>query len=204
MKTPGPTIQPQGKAHGQTQHASASPIPASMTSDPGSVPPDGGLRAWAQVLAGHFIFFLTWGCAATFGVFQTHYRYALPESSSTISWIGGMQPFLMLLLSALSGRATDAGYMRVFVLTGSFLIVLGTFMTSVASVYWQIFLAQGVCVGMGMGLIWLPGVTLVSTYFVRKRVFAVAVAASGTSTAGLVLPGIVQSLIPKIGMSWIF
>ncbi|PLB49264.1 MFS monocarboxylate transporter [Aspergillus steynii IBT 23096] len=166
------------------------------------VPPDGGPLAWTQVLAGHFIFLLTWGYSAAFGVFQTHYRHTLPESSSTISWIGGVQVFILLLISALSGRATDAGFTRALVLLGTSLIVLGTFMTSLATTYWQIFLAQGVCVGVGMGLIWLPGVTLVSTYFVRKRVFAMAVAASGTSTAGMVFPGIVQGLIPRVGFPW--
>lgn len=168
-----------------------------------SGPPDGGLYGWAQVLAGHFIFVLTWGYSAAFGVFQTHYRHMLPENASTISWIGGVQVFILLLISTLSGRATDAGYTKILMLVGSFLIVLGTFMTSLATVYWQIFLAQGVCVGIGMGMIWLPGVTLISTYFVRKRVFAVALAASGTSTAGMIFPAIIQNLIPKIGAYFI-
>ncbi|KAI9035768.1 MFS monocarboxylate transporter [Aspergillus affinis] len=190
MNAPDPTAHPHVSTGSQVQ----------PDLDPG--PPDGGLHGWAQVLAGHFIFFLTWGYSAAFGVFQTHYRHTLPESASTISWIGGVQVFILLLISALSGRATDAGYAKTLILVGSFLIVLGTFMTSVATVYWQIFLAQGVCVGIGMGLIWLPGVTLISTYFVRKRVFAVAVAASGTSTAGMIFPAIIQTLIPKIGFPW--
>ena len=32
-------------------------------------------------------------------------------------------------------------------------------MTSLAKTYWQIFLAQGICEGIGMGTIFMPAVT---------------------------------------------
>lgn len=163
-------------------------------------PPDGGLRAWSQVLAGHLIVALTWGYASSFGVFQTYYNDTLPESDSDISWIGGVQVFVLLFISTLSGRATDAGLARPVVFGGSVIMLIGTFMTSLATTYWQIFLAQGICVGIGLGLIWLPSITLISTYFVRKRVFAVTIAATGTSTGGMIFPAMIQYLTPKIGM----
>ncbi|PIG82193.1 MFS monocarboxylate transporter [Aspergillus arachidicola] len=143
-------------------------------------PPDGGFHAWAQVVSGHFVVALTWGYAASFGVFQNHYESTLPQTPSDISWIGGVQVFCLLFISTLSGRATDAGMARLVVGVGAALLLLGTFMTSLATEYWQIFLAQGVCTGIGQGLMWLPSVTLISTYFVRLRVFAVTAAATGT------------------------
>lgn len=163
-------------------------------------PPDGGLRAWSQVFAGHLIVALTWGYASSFGVFQTYYQDSLPESDSDISWIGGVQVFVLLFISIFSGRATDAGLARPVIFVGSIIMLIGTFMTSLATTYWQIFLAQGVCVGIGLGMIWLPSVTLISTYFVRNRVFAVTIAATGTSTGGMLFPAMIQYLTPKIGM----
>ncbi|OHE96512.1 hypothetical protein CORC01_08110 [Colletotrichum orchidophilum] len=68
-------------------------------------------------------------------------------------------------------------------------------MTSLATEYRQIFLAQGLCIGVGQGL---PSVTLISTYFFRKRVFAVTTAATGTSTGGVIFPAIIQYLTPRI------
>lgn len=162
-------------------------------------PPDGGFHAWAQVVSGHLVVALTWGYAASFGVFQNHYEATLPQSPSDISWIGGFQVFCLLFISALSGRATDAGMARLVVGLGSVLVLLGTFMTSLATTYWEIFLAQGLCIGIGQGLMWLPSVTLISTYFVRLRVFAVTAAATGTSTGGIIFPAMIQYLAPKIG-----
>ncbi|GCB23469.1 riboflavin transporter MCH5 [Aspergillus awamori] len=165
-------------------------------------PPDGGFHAWAQVVSGHLVVAVTWGYAASFGVFQDHYEVTLPQTSSDISWIGGFQVFCLLFMSPLSGRATDAGQARLVVGIGAFLLLLGTFMTSLARVYWQLFLSQGLCIGIGQGLMWLPSVTLVSTYFVRRRVFAVTAAATGTSTGGIIFPAMIQFLSPRIGFPW--
>ncbi|KAJ5667309.1 hypothetical protein N7507_003173 [Penicillium longicatenatum] len=142
-------------------------------------PPDGGFHAWAQVVSGHLVVALTWGYASSFGVFQNHYEVTLPQTASDISWIGGFQVFCLLFMSMLSGRATDAGLARLVVGAGAVSLLLGTFMTSLATTYWQIFLAQGLCIGIGQGLMWLPSVTLISTYFVRLRVLAVTAAATG-------------------------
>ncbi|CAG8978963.1 hypothetical protein HYALB_00012416 [Hymenoscyphus albidus] len=162
-------------------------------------PPDGGFHAWAQVVSGHLVVALTWGYSASFGVFQNYYENTLPQSPSEISWIGGVQVFCILFISAFSGRATDAGLAWEVVAIGSALLLLGIFMTSIATTYWHVFLAQGVCVGIGQGLMWLPSVTLISTYFLRRRVLAVTAAATGTSTGGIIFPAMIQNLIPVIG-----
>jgi MFS family permease len=162
-------------------------------------PPDGGFHAWAQVVSGHFVVALTWGYASSFGVFQNYYEATLPQTASDISWIGGFQVFCLLFMSMLSGHATDAGLARLVVGAGAVFLLLGTFMTSLATTYWQIFLAQGLCIGIGQGLMWLPSVTLISTYFVRLRVLAVTAAATGTSTGGIIFPAMIQYLTPQIG-----
>ena len=54
--------------------------------DPGP-PPDGGLRAWTQVVMGHLIVFNTWGYINSFGVFQTYYVATLGHPPSDISWV---------------------------------------------------------------------------------------------------------------------
>ena len=64
----------------------------------------------------------------------------------------------------------------------------------------EVFMAQGVCVGIGLGLMWLPSVTLIATYFAKKRILAVTAAATGTSTGGMIFPAMIQHLTPKIGI----
>lgn len=181
----------------------------SQVSDPGpdespviSDPPDGGLTAWLQVLCGHLIVFNVWGYINSFGIFQSYYATVLNRSSSDISWVGSLQIFFVYFLGTFSGRATDAGYLRLTLAVGLFLQVFGAFMTSISSTYWQLILAQGVCQGIGDGLVFCPIVAVMSTYFTRKRTMAISTSASGAATGGLVFPAIAQNLLSRVGFGW--
>ncbi|KAJ9161741.1 Monocarboxylate permease [Coniochaeta hoffmannii] len=162
-------------------------------------PPDGGLRAWLQILAGHLINALTWGYTASFGVYQLYYTTTLNLPPSQISWIGSIQIFLTFFVGTVSGRSADAGYAQYTVLLGSTMVVLGTFMTSLATTYWQVFLAYGVCTGLGMGILYMPGVAVIGSYWQERKAMALGMAASGSGTGGIVFPLIVQSLQHHIG-----
>ena len=152
-------------------------------------PPDGGFRAWLTVGAGFCVIFNSWGYIQTFGVFQTYYLTILDKSPSTISWIGSIQIFLLFILAPFSGRATDAGYFRPVFMIGLLMQLLGIFMSSLATKYWQVFLTQGVCQGIGNGLQFAPTMSLVSTYFDKNRSLAIGLTAVGAAIGGLVMPG---------------
>ncbi|KAL9131269.1 MAG: hypothetical protein Q9217_000756 [Psora testacea] len=169
--------------------------------DPGP-PPDGGLAAWTQALLGHLVVFNVWGYINSFGVFQNYYVIGLQHPPSDISWVGSVQIFLLFFIGTFSGRATDYGLFRHTFLAGSIFFLLGVFMTSLSTKYWQLFLAQGICTGIGNGLLFCPALALLSTYFTTKRAVAIGIAASGTATGGLVFPAIVQQLLPKLGFPW--
>jgi hypothetical protein len=124
------------------------------------------------------------GIANTFGAYQTFYEGALlkNQTPSQISWIGSIQAFLLALVGGLgTGKIFDAGYVRGLVLTGSVLVVFGMMMTSICKEYWQVILAQGLVVGVGMGCMFLPSVGVMPQYFKHKRAFATGIAASGSS-----------------------
>ncbi|KAI9840225.1 MAG: hypothetical protein M1838_004174 [Thelocarpon superellum] len=169
--------------------------------DPGP-PPDGGVQAWTQAWVGHLVVFQVWGFINSYGVFQTYYVSALGHQPSDISWIGSVQIFLLFFIGTFSGRMTDAGYFRIIFGVGTFLLVLGVFLTSFCTKYWQVFLAQGVCTGLGNGLMFTPAVTVVSTYFLKKRSLAISITACGTATGGLVFPAMARQLLPRIGFPW--
>lgn len=110
--------------------------------------------------------------------------------------------FLLLFISTWTGRLTDAGYFKQVIILGTVLQILGLFMTSLSTQYWQLFVAQGVCLGLGNGCLFCPTISLVSTYFVKKRSLAIGVVACGSATGGLVFPAMVQQLLPKVGFGW--
>ena len=67
---------------------------------------------------------------------------------------------------------------------GNFLVVLGIMMLSLCTEYWQVFLAQGICMGLGAGLLYIPSLALVSIWFDRKRALAMGVVMSGIAVGG--------------------
>ncbi|OCT48765.1 Major Facilitator Superfamily protein [Cladophialophora carrionii] len=154
-------------------------------------PPDIGLQPWLQVIAGHFLMFNNWGLVVSYGSFQTYYTSSAGldggnANPSLISWIGSIQNTLLLLGGAFGGRWFDAGYHRYMVGSGTVLIVFGLFMTSLVTKFYQALLAQGFCVGLGMGLLLIP----LSGCRVRG------------SVAGIVLPIALRHLIGTLGFPW--
>jgi MFS family permease len=169
--------------------------------DPGP-PPDGGAKAWTQAVMGHFVIFNTWGMISAFGVFQSYYTSELGLEPSAVSWIGSIQMLFHFSLGLLSGRALDAGWFYWVIIPGVILSSLGMFMTSLCDQYWQLFLAQGVLMGLGNGLQFTPTTSLVYTYFSKNKAMALAIVASGSATGGLVYPTIARQLLPRLGFAW--
>ncbi|OCK88046.1 monocarboxylate permease-like protein [Cenococcum geophilum 1.58] len=166
--------------------------------------PNGGALAWLQVAASFCIFLNTWGIVNMYGVFQTYYTYNIAETStnSAISWIGSIQVFLLCFIGTVIGPIYDAGHLHLLLVSGTFLTLLGVFMTSLCKNYWQLFLAQGVVTGSGFGCLFLPGVTIVSQYFSTKKAFATGIASLGSSIGGVVYPIVWTQLQPKVGFGW--
>ncbi|KAF3059477.1 Riboflavin transporter MCH5 [Daldinia childiae] len=164
-------------------------------------PPDGG-AGWIQVFVGHLALFNTFGWFNSYGIFQDYYTEELNLPLSAVSWTGSVQVFLLACIGMFSGRLFDAGYFRSLIMIGSILQILAVFMASIATEYWQLFLAQGVCGGLGAGILYCPIIACVSTYFARKRALAIALVTSGGATGGLVFPIIAQQLPDKIGFPW--
>lgn len=92
-----------------------------------------------------------------------------------------MQGFLLLLVSVITGPLYDAGYLRALVYGGTFLTILGMMMTSICQTYGELLVAQGIVVGVGDGLLFLPSIVIVSQYFDKKRALATGIASMGSS-----------------------
>ncbi|KAE8328052.1 major facilitator superfamily domain-containing protein [Aspergillus sergii] len=168
--------------------------------------PDGGIKAWIQVVGTFFVFFSTHGKGVlnTFGAYQIYYETQplFSSSSSSISWIGSVQSSLLLVLGLITGPLYDAGYFYHLLSSGSFMIVLGQIMLSLSKKWYQVLLSQGFCIGIGTGLILIPGVAVLSTYFSTKLALADGVAAAGSGLGGILYPIIFHRLFDQIGFAW--
>ena len=96
----------------------------------------------------------------TFGVFQTYYEQALirDKTSSEIAWISTTGAFIVLSAGIITGPLYDRGYYKALMFCGSIIQVFGMMMLSLSKHYYQLFITQAICVGLGAGMTFPPSV----------------------------------------------
>lgn len=58
---------------------------------------------------------------------------------------------------------------------------------------------QGICTSIGNGLLFCSTLAILPTYFNKNRAMAVGLAASGITTGGIIINGIFEALLPRVG-----
>ncbi|KAF9228997.1 MFS general substrate transporter [Gyrodon lividus] len=169
--------------------------------------PEGGLQAWLTVAGGFMVVFCTSGTMQTFGVYQDYYtRVSLTEySTSDISWIGSVQTFFFFAGGLFSGKLFDDGWFRELLVFGSLLYIFSSFMLSLVEPHqlYQIILSQGFGMGIGMGILFLPVLSIQAHYFKRRRGLAMGIIMSGSSVGSVIYPIMMNHLFNgPIGFAW--
>jgi MFS family permease len=75
-------------------------------------------------------------------------------------------------------------------------------MLSLCHAYWQVLLAQAFCIGIGAGCLFIPSVSILSTYFSTRVGTAIGIAAAGSSLGGVIYPIVFHRLISQLGFAW--
>ncbi|KAJ5971862.1 uncharacterized protein N7479_001780 [Penicillium vulpinum] len=187
-----------------------SPIEKSVAAGPAPVtpvigpPPDGGAQAWLVVLGAFCGLFVSFGWISCIGVFQAYYEsHQLSKfSTSTVTWITSLETFTMFFCGPIFGIMFDSYGPRWILLIGTILHVFGLMMASLSTEYYQFILAQGICSPIGASAIFNASVNSVSTWFAKRRAFALGVTAAGSSLGGVIFPIMVTQLIPQVGFPW--
>ncbi|KAF9460406.1 major facilitator superfamily domain-containing protein [Collybia nuda] len=143
--------------------------------------------------------FCTFGYTNAYGVYNDFYvrEYLVGKyTSSQISWIGSVQLLLTLSVGLISGRGFDTGYYYHLMIGGCSLFVFCLFMLSLSQPgqYYQVFLTQGLGLGMAIGVTYVPGMALLSQYFHRRRSLVMGIAASGSAVGGALHPIMLNKL----------
>lgn len=160
-----------------------------------------GLGAWLQALGAFLVYVATWGLLSAYGSYEKYYETTLlaSTSSAAIAWIGTLQGVILILGGVVTGPIFDRGYIRELLVTGTIATVFGVMMLSLCHEYYQILLAQGICVGTGSAILYVPSISLVASRFQRRRGLAVFLATSGTAVGGIIYPIIFAQLQPRLG-----
>lgn len=166
--------------------------------------PDGGLEAWSVVFGSWCGLFCTFGFVSCIGVFQQYYETGplAAYSTSTISWITATEVWGMIFFGLVFGRLFDVYGPRWLLIIGTVVYIFGLMMTSLATEYYQFFLAQSICAAIASSAIFNCCMTSVVSWFFKKRAAAFGIVASGSSLGGFLMPIMIEKVIPKLGFPW--
>ncbi|GAA5979036.1 hypothetical protein JCM5350_004212 [Sporobolomyces pararoseus] len=167
--------------------------------------PDGGVRAYLNVLGGFLVLFASFGYTNSWGVYQAYYSQTIYRSrtDSEIAWVGSLQLCLFFLLALVAGPLFDKGKFRYLLAAGSAIQTASIFLIPQCKQFWQTMLVQGLMSGVGIGLCFLPALSIQSHWFLRRRAFAIGIVTCGSSIGGIAFPIMLNKLFvnPKVGFA---
>lgn len=167
---------------------------------------EGTLQGWLTVCGASLVAMCTFGNIQSFGVYQAYYTQTLlaGSSPSKISWIGSVQLCLQFTIGIFSGKLFDQGYFHSLMISGALLFLFSSFMLSLAKPheFYQFLLAQGFGMGMGMGCMFLPALSIMSHYFRKRRAVAMGIVVASGSVGGVIYPIILNKIFPREGLGF--
>ncbi|KAJ7113185.1 major facilitator superfamily domain-containing protein, partial [Mycena epipterygia] len=145
------------------------------------------------------VLFGTLGYLYSFGVYEDFYalEYLSNHSPSSIAWIGSFQLMISFALGIVCGKLFDNGHFHAVEIAGGVIFTFSLFMLSLAKPF-----HQRLGMGIGLGLIFVPSVSITAHHFAKRRSLATGIVLSGSSVGATLFPiseRLCSHLIPKIG-----
>jgi len=136
-----------------------------------------------------------WGTLYSFGVF---FEPVLTEFGWTRAATSAAYSFCILLsafVSIIMGRLTDKLGPRLVMTGCGFSLGLGYLLMSQLNAIWQLYILYGLLIGIGMSGAYVPLLSTVGRWFVRKRGVMSGIASAGGGAGAIIVPPLVGWLI---------
>ena len=154
---------------------------------------------YTVVGASFFIVGITYGAMYTFSVF---FKPLLDDFGWTRAMTSGAFSLFMVfhgLLYIVTGRLNDRFGPRVVMTVCGFFLGLGYLLMSQISAIWHLYLFYGVIVSIGVSGAFVPLVSSVARWFVRRRGLMTGIVAAGVGVGTMVMPPVANWLIYSYG-----
>lgn len=160
------------------------------------------------ILAAFLAMFTTCGINFAFGVYQELYESmsasADPNpftgaSPAKIGLIGTLAVSLMSLGAPLASAWCKSYSPRTITLVGGIIFALANVFASFSQKLWQFMITQGIMLGMGTCLTYIPAVTVGPGWFNKHRGLAMGIITSGTGVGGVAWAPALRALNAAIG-----
>lgn len=85
---------------------------------------------------------------------------------------------------------------------GVVLQTTGFVAASFATKIWHLYLSQGICVGVGVGFLFIPSVAVTSQWFSKKRSLANSINSAGSGLGGIIISFATRPMIENLSLPW--
>lgn len=166
--------------------------------------PEGGLQAWTVVFGSFLGMLFNFGVSNSLGAIHPYIRVhqLADQSEIQVSIIFSFFIFFCNMVSGIVGPIYDRYGPRYLLIAGSFLLIFGLMMTSLAHDYYHFFLSFSACCGIGYALLMTPQVAIIGQWFKVKRGTAIGTATVGGSLGGVIFPIMLRKLYVTVGYAW--
>ena len=113
----------------------------------------------------------------------------MTSGAFSLSWI------VSGLLAIVMGRLTDRFGPRLVMTLCGFFLGLGYLLVAQISAVWQLYLFYGVIIGIGMGGAFVPLMSTVARWFVKRRSMMTGIVVAGVGMGSLIAPPVASRLI---------
>jgi MFS family permease len=136
--------------------------------------------------------------AYSFAAFFESFAREFDAQRADVSLVFGLCGLTYFVLGVGGGMLSDRFGPRVVCVSGMVLIATGLLGTSLADSMPMVYVAYGVCIGLGIALVYTPAIGCVQPWFTRRRGLASGIASAGIGAGTLVVPLLASSLITAL------
>jgi len=154
---------------------------------------------YVVVFAAFCVMIIAGGLWTIFGVFFEPMLAEFGWTRAVLSGATSLRMFLMTLFGIIGGKLTDKFGPRPVVTVCSLFLGLAFFLMSRINTVWQLYLVFGVITAIGMCGFWVPMISTISRWFVKRRGMMTGIVLSGMSLGMIIIPPIATRLIITYG-----
>ena len=154
--------------------------------------------AWVVVWACFGSLAVIFGVAYSFAAFFESFAREFDAQRADVSLVFGLCGLIYFVLGVGGGMLADRFGPRVTCVSGMVLIATGLLGTSLSGSMGAVYLSYGVCIGLGIALVYTPAIGCVQPWFMRRRGLASGIASAGIGAGTLVVPLVASALIATL------
>ncbi|KAJ5678128.1 uncharacterized protein N7477_003761 [Penicillium maclennaniae] len=165
------------------------------------------LRQVIIVAAGFMTMFMTCAIIFTYGAYQAIYEEMAKESntpftgtsSSVISLIGTLSIAIMSMGGPFIMTWAKIYGPQPVIMAGGIVFGLGCILASLSEYVWEFVLTQGLLVGLGTCMAYVPTMSVAPTWFDKRRGLAMGIVISGSACGAMIWPPVLRAITSSLG-----